>query len=45
MLILTEFDDFDALKRYLVKPEHVDVLTKVRKMSAKKEAVDFEYNE
>jgi hypothetical protein len=42
-VLVSTFDDFAALKRYQVYPEHVDVLTKVRNLSAKIEVADFEY--
>lgn len=42
-VLVASFADFDALNRYQVVPEHVDVLTKVRNLSAKIEVADFEY--
>jgi hypothetical protein len=41
--LVSTFDDVEALKCYHVNPDHVDVLTKVRNMSARIEAVDFEF--
>jgi heme-degrading monooxygenase HmoA len=41
--LVSTFDDLEAMKRYQVRPEHVEVLTKVRNLSAKIEVVDFEY--
>lgn len=41
--LVATFDDFDAFKRYQVQPDHVNVLTKVRNLSARIEAVDFEF--
>ena len=42
-VLVATFTDFDALNRYQVNPDHVEVLTKVRNMSARIEAADFEY--
>jgi hypothetical protein len=42
-VLVATFADFDALKRYQVQPDHVEVLTKVRNLSARIEAADFEY--
>jgi hypothetical protein len=42
-VLVSTFDDFEAMKRYQVHPDHVDVLTKVRNLSAKIEVADFEY--
>jgi hypothetical protein len=41
--LVSTFDDVEALKCYHVNPDHVDVLTKDRNMSARIEAVDFEF--
>ena len=41
--LVSTFADFDALKSYQVQPDHVEVLTKVRNLSAKIEVSDFEY--
>jgi hypothetical protein len=42
-VLVSTFADFDAMKRYQVQPDHVEVLTKVRNLSAKIEVADFEY--
>ena len=42
-VLVSTFDDFNALKAYQVQPDHVEVLTKVRNMSARIEVADFEY--
>jgi hypothetical protein len=41
--LVSTFDDYAAMKSYQVRPEHVEVLTKVRNLSAKIKVVDFEY--
>jgi hypothetical protein len=41
--LVSTFVDFDAMRTYQVQSEHVEVLTKVRNLSAKIEVVDFEY--
>lgn len=41
--LVSTFVDLDALKRYQIQPDHVEVLTKVRNLSAKIEVTEFEY--
>jgi Stress responsive A/B Barrel Domain len=41
--LIATFDNYAALRRYQVQPDHVNVLTKVRNLSARIEAIDFEY--
>jgi heme-degrading monooxygenase HmoA len=41
--LVSTFDDFAAMKIYQVHPDHVNVLTKVRNLSVRIEAVDFEF--
>ena len=41
--LVAAFDNFEALRRYQVQPDHVNVLTKVRNLSSRIDAVDFEY--
>lgn len=42
-VLVATFDDFDALRRYQVQPDHVEVLNKVKNLSAGIAAADFEY--
>lgn len=42
-VLVSTFDDFDALKRYQVQPDHLEVLAKVKNLSARIESADFEY--
>ena len=41
--LVSTFANSDALKRYQIHPDHVEVLTKVRNLSARIEVADFEY--
>lgn len=41
--LVSAFEDLEALKRYQVHPDHVEVLQKVRTLAENILAVDFEF--
>ena len=41
MVLLTEFEDVEAMKRYAVHPEHVKVSTYVRKVIESRVVLDY----
>ena len=42
MVLLTEFEDVAAMKRYAVHPEHVKVSTYVRKVIESRVVLDYD---
>jgi hypothetical protein len=42
LVLVTEFDDWESLKRYAVHPAHVEVAERVRQLTTERMSADYE---
>ncbi len=43
LVLITEFDDWNALKEYGIHPEHVKVAERIRQLTTSRMSADYEF--